>query len=63
MSSRHNGHLIRVARVACHLQLSDLAAAAEISPSYLSLIERGHRPLLPRIVDRLRDALITKIGR
>lgn len=40
------------------MSLEELAARARLSPSYLSLVERGHRPPPPRgTLGRLLEAL------
>ncbi len=48
---------IKVRRLRRHTGMSQAAMAAllDISPSYLNLIEHGHRPLTRRLAERLRD--------
>lgn len=46
--SEQFGNSIRSYREARFLSLEELAARARLSPSYLSLGERGHRPPPPR---------------
>ena len=51
------GSRLRAARVALGLRQADLAQRADISPSYLNLIEHNRRALTGPVLQRLADAL------
>lgn len=56
--SEQFGTLLRSHREARFLSLEELAARAHLSSSYLSLVERGHRPPPPRgTLGKLLNAL------
>lgn len=51
------GSAIRTIRVHRGIKLEDLASAAKISPSYLSLIEQGQRRLTRRVEQNITKEL------
>ena len=52
-----SGATLRVARELRHLSVRVLTASAELSPAYLSRLERGARPLSPTITEHLEAVL------
>ena len=51
------GKALRIVRTARELTQRDLAARAEMDPSYVSLIEKGHRVPSMKILETLAAAL------
>jgi Helix-turn-helix domain len=54
------GELIRLAREARRLTLTDAARASGLSPALLSLIEHGRRPVTARTAAKLLPVLMRK---
>ena len=54
------GELIRLAREARQLSLTDTARASGLSPALLSLIEHGRRPITARTAAKLLPVLTRK---
>jgi transcriptional regulator with XRE-family HTH domain len=53
----HPGRIFRRARLVQDRRLREVAAAARVSESLLSMVERGQRSLSPELHDRLVEIL------
>lgn len=57
MSNSDIGHLIMVRRAMLKMSQTNLAKAAGVDQSYISLVERGERPLTDDLRQRISAAL------
>ena len=57
MSGEKFGEFVRREREAKEIGLREMAKMIGVSPTYLSKVERGHRPLTPALERRILAAI------